>query len=76
MEERAMGRDDEQREPMADPDAAPVSEPADDDDTEGHSLLLTELGRTVANARSQEAEQWARGEKARREAKKDDRKKR
>jgi len=39
------------------------------DDTEGHSLLTYELGRTVANERSREAGDWARNERLRKDAK-------
>lgn len=38
-------------------------------DTEGHSMLQLELARQMATSRSREAAEWARSEKARREAK-------
>jgi hypothetical protein len=47
-----------------------------DDDTEGQSLFIAELGRTIAGDRSREAAQWSRGEAARRQAKKDPKPKR
>jgi hypothetical protein len=75
-----MANDDTQREPSpeaADPGAPPATDaPADETDTEGHSLFMAELGRQMAGDRSREAAEWARGEKARREQKKDASKKR
>jgi hypothetical protein len=43
----------------------------DETDVEGHSLLGAQLGQAMAAGRSHEAAEWARGEKARREAEKD-----
>jgi hypothetical protein len=55
-----------------DPDREPVmgddeSRP-EEDDVEGHSLLQAQFGQQVATTRSREAGEWARGEKARRDA--------
>jgi hypothetical protein len=43
----------------------------DGNDVEGHSLLGAQFGQQMAATRSREAAEWARGEKARREAEKD-----
>jgi hypothetical protein len=51
------------------PEAANDTRSDDGDDTEGHSLLTYELGRTVANERSREAGDWARNERLRKDAK-------
>jgi hypothetical protein len=55
-----------------DPDREPASgtgdAPVDADDVEGHSMLQAQFGQQTATTRSREAAEWARGEKARREA--------
>ena len=47
-----------------------AAEPTNDEgsDTEGHTLFVGEFGRSVGNSRVREAQDWARGEKARKEA--------
>jgi hypothetical protein len=60
------------RDPDRDPAPAPgPTDPPDDDDVEGHGLLDIQLGQQMAVTRSREAADWARGEKARREAQQD-----
>jgi hypothetical protein len=60
------------RDPDRDPAPAPgPTDPPDNDDVEGHSLLDVQLGQQMAANRSREAAEWARGEKARREAERD-----
>jgi hypothetical protein len=57
-----------------DPDRQPATGTGDADDTddvEGHSMLQAQFGQHVATTRSNDAAQWARGEKARREAERD-----
>ena len=60
------------RDPDRDPAPAPgPTDPPVEDDVEGHGLLDVQLGQQLAANRSREAAEWARGEKARREAKQD-----
>jgi hypothetical protein len=58
--------------PSQDPERDPASGTAEaepgEDDVEGHSLLDIQYGQQMAANRSREAAEWARGEKARREA--------
>jgi hypothetical protein len=56
------------RDPDRDPAPAPGPTDPPDDDVEGHGLLDIQLGQQMAASRSREAAEWARGEKARREA--------
>ncbi|HET7676370.1 MAG TPA: hypothetical protein VFK38_00795 [Candidatus Limnocylindrales bacterium] len=46
----------------------PESDSSEEKDTEGHSLLAYELGRTVARDRSREAEEAARKARLRHDA--------
>lgn len=47
-----------------------ISQPDPDEaDTEGHSLLSEQLGRTVAQEHSRQAAQWSKGERARKSSK-------
>jgi hypothetical protein len=57
------------RDPDRDPAPAPgPTDPPDEGDVEGHSLLDAQYGQQVAANRSREAAEWARGENARRAA--------
>jgi hypothetical protein len=58
------------KKPHQDPDRGPATgptDPPDEGDVEGHSLLGAQFGQQIAANRSREAAEWARGEKARRE---------
>jgi hypothetical protein len=56
------------QDPDRDPAAGTADAAPDDDDVEGHSLLNAQFGQQIAASRSRDAAEWARGEKARREA--------
>jgi hypothetical protein len=63
------------RDPDRDPAPAPgptdPTDPLDEDEVEGHSLLDAQFGQQMAAQRSREAAEWARGENARRNAEKE-----
>ncbi len=57
------------RDPDRDPAPAPGPTDPPDDDVEGHGMLDAQLGQAIDANRSRQAADWARGEKARRESK-------